>query len=497
MGNGHLMVYPVPKGINTRADFRVYVRTQDTDIWTEVTCYEVKVDMHEVRKASMASFDFQGKAEVKLCFNIEKYREIYQVDIRPKSRGIQPKFTEDEIRFELERPENLSIEVNGDMFHNLHLFAGRIPEEIPDREDKNTLVLKGNPNRPSIHGGDALRDILCRMPKGRILYFEAGIHYIGECILKIPSDTDVYISGGAVIIGSLVCEDVRNIKIYGRGVVYLAGFERYTSMRGIRISSCDHIKIEGISFIDPPHYTLYIGGSENIEIRNIKSFSCEGWSDGIDIMSSRNIFIEDVFMRNSDDCIAIYGHRWEHYGDTGNVVIERSVLWADVAHPMNIGCHGNHENGGDTIRDIVFREVDVLEHHEPQRACMGCMCINAGDGNTVKNVLFDKIRVERMEHGKLLDIQTICGIYNPIQGKLIEDIYFKDIFYYGSEEEASQISGLPGSTVRNITFENLVVRGRKITGAEDGNIHIGDNVENIVFLESNGRHRHLTTESCE
>lgn len=53
MGQEDLMVYPVPQGINTRVDFRVYVRTQDTDAWTEATCYEVAVDMHEISRKSL------------------------------------------------------------------------------------------------------------------------------------------------------------------------------------------------------------------------------------------------------------------------------------------------------------------------------------------------------------------------------------------------------------------------------------------------------------
>ncbi|MCI9337494.1 MAG: hypothetical protein HFH93_08145 [Lachnospiraceae bacterium] len=481
MGKNQVDVYPVPEGIAGRTDFRVYVRPAKRAEWEEAVCYEVSVDMHEVRKASMACFDFTGKIEVKICVNVEKYRELYRVDIRPRSRGIIPRFTETEIYFELDNPENLSIEVNGDRFHNLHLFAGKT-EEKPEWKNEKTVFLKGDLKRPSVHGGDALNRVLQKMPAGRTVCFGPGIHYIGECIWKLPSDTNIYISGGAAVIGSFVCEGVENVRIYGKGVMHLAGFERYSSLRGVRISQSRNIQVEGIAFINPPHYTIYVGGCQDIAIRNIKSFSCEGWSDGIDIMSSRNVSVQGVFMRNSDDCIAVYGHRWEHYGDTCNVVVEDSVLWADVAHPMNIGCHGDHEKGGDVIRDIRFRNVDVLEHHEPQKTCMGCMCINAGDGNTVRNVRFEQIRVEHMEHGKLLDLQTICGKYNPIPGKLIEDICFKDIYYDGQGEETSEIKGLAGSEVRNVTFDNLVVRGQRISNTEQGNIYVGENIANITFV---------------
>ena len=50
----------------------------------------------------------------------------------------------------------------------------------------------------------------------------------------------------------------------------------------------------------------------------------------------------NVFMRNSDDCIALYNHRWDWYGGTSDVTVCNSVLWADIAHPINIGGHGAH-----------------------------------------------------------------------------------------------------------------------------------------------------------
>ncbi|KRE92061.1 hypothetical protein ASG89_33950 [Paenibacillus sp. Soil766] len=90
------------------------------------------------------------------------------------------------------------------------------------------------------------------------------------------------------------------------------------------------------------------------------------WSDGIDIMACFHIDIEDIFMRNSDDCIAVYGTRWDFYGDTRYVTVRNSVLWADVALPIMMGTHGDHHKDGDTIEHICFENIDILEHHELQ-----------------------------------------------------------------------------------------------------------------------------------
>lgn len=480
LSENQLICYPVPKGIAVRKDFSVSVRLAATDEWKEVPCYEVKVDMHDVRRASMAYFDFNGRVDVKIRFN--NYMDIYQVDIRPKNRNIQPRFTEREIYFELEQPENLSIEINQDRFHNLHLFAGAIMQNTPDTRDERVEYVAGSPKGAAVYSAGELEKARRKPKEERIIYFGPGIHYIEECVLKIPSNTSIYLEGGAVVIGGFVCERVNNVKIFGRGVVYQADFNRYSALRGVRISHSREINIEGITFINPPHYTLYIGGSEAICVKGIKSFSCEGWSDGIDIMSSRNVTIEDVFMRNSDDCIALYGRRWDYNGDTRDIQVKHSVLWADVAHPTNIGCHGDYENDGNVIENIVFSDIDILEHHEPQMECLGCLCINAGDKNTVRNVRYEDIRIEHMEHGKLLDLKIICGKYNPAPGKRIEKISFKDIYYSEAGEETSQIQGMgEKNQVCDIVFENLVVRGEKITSAEKGNIYVGEYAYNVIF----------------
>jgi hypothetical protein len=478
--NSQLSVYPVAEGAILRKDLKVFVRPLGEDAWSELSCYEVKVDMHHVRKASMAYFDFNGKVEVKIQY---ARMHIYKVDVRPLSQKIPVEFTEKEIKFTLNNPANLSVEINGDRFHNLHLFAGKIQSEIPNIEDDMVKYLPGNLERPSIYRMEEIVYELEKMPKGRTLYFGAGIHYIEECVMRIPSHTNVYIAGGAIIIGTFVCSKVENIRIFGRGVLYLANFERFSGLNGIRLSHAKNITVEGIHFINPPHYTIYIGGSDGVLVKDIKTFSCEGWSDGIDMMSSKNITVDGCFVRTSDDCIAIYGRRWDYNGNTEKIFIQNSVLWADVAHPTMVGTHGDYYNEGNIIENINFKNIDILEHHEPQKNYLGCMAINPGDKNIVRNVRYENIRVEHIEHGKLIDIQVKYNKdYNPAPGKLIENIYFKDIFYYGNGEVTADIKGFDEERkVKNVTFENLVMQGEKVLSAEKGNIMVGEFAENIVF----------------
>lgn len=115
-------------------------------------------------------------------------------------------------------------------------------------------------------------------------------------------------------------------------------------------------------------------------------------------LCSSDVLIDGVFMRNSDDCIAIYGHRWKYYGDVKNVAVRNSSLWADLAHPIMVGTHGDSDNP-DTIEHLEFSNIDILDHHEAQTDYQGCMSLDAGDSNLIRDVRFENIRVEDFRQG--------------------------------------------------------------------------------------------------
>ena len=108
------------------------------------------------------------------------------------------------------------------------------------------------------------------------------------------------------------------------------------------------------------------------------------------------------FMRNSDDCIALYNHRWNWWGGSGDITVQNSILWADVAHPINVGGHGDPAAPtGEVIENLIFRNIDILEHDEDAPPYQGCMAIDCGDKNHVRNILFENIRVESIQKGRL------------------------------------------------------------------------------------------------
>lgn len=473
-----LVTYPAPEGAPGSGDFEVRVRTEDGE-WQELFVYRVRVDMHDVREASMAAFDFEGAVIIEVAYKREALREA---EIRPLSRQIAYEVQGDRIVFRLDRPAHLSIEANGERFHNLHLFAGAPETNHPDLGRPETLVIEP--------GSYLAEEWISRIDEGDkygrpsdVIYFAPGMHRFEDGLFFVPSGKTVYLAGGSIVVGSFICDRVENVTIRGRGIIYLRDIEKTTYWRSVQIDYSRNVTVEDIISIDPPHYSIHLGQSEQVRIRNFKSFSTRGWCDGIDMMACKDVTIENVFLRTSDDCFAIYGSRGAFRGNSSNVRVSGAVLWADVAHPIMIGVHGDHEGDGDTIEGLAFHNIDILEHHEPQDGYWGCMAINAGDKNTVRNVEFRDIRIEHFELGRLFDIRVFHNPkYNPHPGNRVENIRFDNVSFDGECGNPSVIAGFDEQrAVDGVHFRNLRINGRLIDSAEAGNFQINEFADNVTF----------------
>ena len=427
--NAQLVTYPdaLNAGMPPSDDYTVKVRIPGGD-WKDLFEYKVSVDMDNVQSASMVQFDMGSPVEVM----VKKNNGLIQdVKIRPLASDIQHTVDRNVILFRLEKPQYLSVEFNGDRLHNLHLFA--------------------NPLETETYTGSS----------NKVMYFGPGVHRpqdLPNTQIQIPSNTTVYLAPGAVVKAKFLIDKAENVRIIGRGILD-------HSLRGVEITHSKNILIDGITVVNPDHYTIFGGEANGLTIKNLKSFSCKGWSDGIDLMCCNDVLIDNVFMRNSDDCIAIYAHRWSYYGGSQNITLQNSVLWADIAHPVNIGGHGNPEDEvGEMVENIIVRNIDILEQDEDDPLYQGCMAIDCGDKNLVRKVLFEDVRVESIQEGRLFHVNVRFNPkYDRQPGRGIEDVTFRNITYNGVGENPSLIKGLDEErNVKNVTFENVVINGKKM-----------------------------------
>jgi hypothetical protein len=184
------------------------------------------------------------------------------------------------------------------------------------------------------------------------------------------------------------------------------------------------------------------------------------WCDGYPVYCSRNLTFDGCFARTSDDSFSIYAHRNDFYGDTSDLTIENCTLWADVAHPIQVGTHGDTDNP-DVIENLLIKNVDILDHREPQMNYQGCISLNAGDSNLIRNVRVEDVRVEDFRWGQLLNFRVMFNTkYNTSVGRGIEDVYIKNLTYTGTHANPSLFLGYDADhAIKNVTFENLVVNG--------------------------------------
>ena len=447
----------VPQGISLNDDFTVKVRPEGKSKWVLVPIYLVKVDevrgtKHHVEHASMATFDFSEKVEITVTYNKGK---IDSARVRPLSYDIPFTIEGNTLQFSLEKPANLSVEVNGDIFHNLHLFANPLDTFKVDKK---------NPD---------------------LIYFGPGIHRFEGGEFRIPSGKTVYVAGGAVMMGRMLIENVQDVKLLGRGII-----DPSVKM-GIRIANSRNVYVEGLVATQ-----CATGGSDSVTIRNVKVISYFGWGDGMNVFSSRNILFDRVFCRTSDDCTTVYGTRLGFEGPSSNITMQNSTLWADVAHPIFIGIHGNVEKP-EILENLNYVNIDILDHKEKQLNYQGCLAINAGDENLIRNVRFEDIRIENFRQGQLVNLRIFFNEkYCKAPGRGIENVVFKNVSYTGNRSEFSVIEGYDAQRkVRNIRFENLRINGQIISDDMPGKpkwyhtgdmarIYVGPHVEGVSFLNT-------------
>lgn len=413
-------------------DYTVKVRDVKSNEWKDLYEYKVNVDMDKIQDATMVQFSMGSPVEVMVKKNNGL---IQQVDIRPFSKGITYRKVRNAIFFTLNKPQYLSVEFNGDRLHNLHLFANPLETETYKEGDKN------------------------------VMYFGPGVHQPADLpndTFTIPSNTIVYLAPGSVVKGRLLVNNAENVKIIGRGILD-------HPFRGVEVTNSKNVLIDGITVVNPQHYTIFGGNADGLTVRNLKSFSCKPWSDGIDLMCCSNVKIDNIFMRNSDDCIAMYAHRWDYYGGTHGAEVTNAILWADVAHPINIGGHGDPNSPtGELVENLHFKDIDILEQDEDDKDYQGCMALDCGDKNLVRNITFENIRVEDIQEGRLFHLRVRFNQkYDKQPGRGIENVLFKNISYTGVGENPSLIEGRDKDRiVKDVTFENVTLNGKKMTNID-------------------------------
>ena len=453
--------YPAPEGAPLKHDYDVYVRPRSSEEWTRIDTYMAKANAptpeggHRVTAYSYAMFDFTGDVFVRV---VSRYKKFRQARVRPDYRGVIANVENDStVQFLLFQPENLSVELDGDITRNLLLFTSKPPQTV----------------------AEARRE--ARRQGRRFVSYAPGLYR--QDTIRVASGTTVYLEGGSYFTGTFAIEDARDVSILGRGIARPeSGYE------GCHVHRSKNVVIDGLVLCTCP-----VGGSDGVSLHDVRSLSHPAWGDGLNVFASQNVSYDRVFCRTSDDCTTAYATRKGFSGSARNVTMHNATLWADVAHPIFIGLHGNPAVG-DTIENLRYENIDILCQAEPQVDYQGCLAINSGDDNLVRNVVFDNIRIESIARGSLFHVKVGYNQkYCTAPGRGVGNVTFRNVRYTGPEPCLSVINGYDGSRrVSGVTFEGLRVNGRLLSDDMAGKprwyatsdyvpAFVGNHVENVVF----------------
>ena len=456
-----VFTYPAPEGAPLKSDYAVFVRPRDRQDWTRIDTYMAKVNApagengHRISEISYAFFDFTGDVFVRV---VCRHRKFKTARIRPDYRGtIADVLNDSTVQFLLFQPENLSVEFDADISDNLLLFTSKPAQDV-----------------------EAAR-LQAERERRNFVYYAPGLYT--DKTTAVPSNTTVYLAGGSYFTGTFTIEDAENVSILGRGIARPAdGYE------GCHVHRSRNVLVDGLILNTCP-----VGESDGVTLHDVRSISHPQWGDGLNVFASSNVLYDRVFCRNSDDCSTVYATRKGFNGSARNVRMTNSTLWADVAHPVFIGIHGNPAVG-DSIVNIRYDNIDILCQSEPQVDYQGCLAINCGDGNYVKDVVFENIRIEQIRQGCILQVKVGWNQkYCTAPGAGVENVLFRNIRYYGEPANMSVITGYDAQhAVKNITIEGLKINGRAICDDMPGKpgwyatsdfvpMFVGSHVENLQF----------------
>ncbi len=457
-----VFTYPAPAGAPLNHDYDVFVQPRGQKTWTKIDTYLALVNApqadgsHRQSATSYAFFDFTGDVFVKVVCKNKKYKTAR---IRPDYRGTIAQVQNDSVlQFLLFQPENVSVEFDGSITDNLLVFTSK---PTVSKEDAEQAALK----------------------QGRTFrYYAPGLYT--DDVIHIPSNTTVYLAGGSYFTGTLAIEDAEHVSILGRGIARpRKGYE------GCHVYRSRDVLVDGLVVNTCP-----LGESQQVTLHDVRSISHPQWGDGLNVFGGcSDILFDRVFCRNSDDCTTVYATRKGFSGSVRNVRMTNATLWADAAHPIFIGLHGNPQVG-DSIVNVRYDNIDIICQAEPQIDYQGCLAINCGDGNSVKDVVFDNIRIEDIRQGSILHVKVGWNQkYCTAAGGGVEDVLFRNVRYYGRPCYPSVITGYDAAhKVKNVTFEGLKINGRIISNQMVGKpgwhsaadyvpMFVGSHVDNLQF----------------
>jgi polygalacturonase len=233
---------------------------------------------------------------------------------------------------------------------------------------------------------------------------------------------------------------------------YIKGKKNFLRPPMVTTYECKNVLIEGVSFSNPPFWTIMPAFSENVTITGI-TIENPGNSpntDGIDPSSCRNVHISDCHITVGDDCIVIKSGRDEDGRETGRATENITITNCTMLEGHGGVAIGSEMSGGVkriTISNCVFEGTDFGIRIKTMR----------GRGGMVEDVRVSNISMYKIvNEGILITLKYQATQSEPLSERTpdVHNIQLSNINIRDAQRPVA-IYGLEERTVTRISFNDI------------------------------------------
>lgn len=313
----------------------------------------------------------------------------------------------------------------------------------------------------------------CARAGGGTVYFPAGKYISGTLCLK--SHITLNLDAGAVLMGSVNIEDypvkvsgVRSYTdnytdkslIYGDGLEYI-GITGQGIINGngkyfdgpykvrpflIRLINCKNVLVRDVTMMDSPMWLQHYLACENVNIDGITVNNRHDHvnNDGIDIDACNEVRISNCRIISGDDAIVLKSTLNQ---PCKNITITNCIISTN-SNAIKVGSEttGNFEN-------IVIGNCTFYDTH------LGGIALQIMDGGNLNGVSVSDIVMKDVGTAILIRLGNRARPFNenaPRPGiGSISNISFNNIMANNTGSIGCSVTGLPGHSLKNISFKNV------------------------------------------
>ncbi|MBX3314929.1 MAG: right-handed parallel beta-helix repeat-containing protein [Actinobacteria bacterium] len=290
--------------------------------------------------------------------------------------------------------------------------------------------------------------------------------WTGKALVDVDHVSDVSIEGGV---------------FDGAGPFWWEEFKAGRSRPGnvVRVADSRNVTIRRVTLRNSPSWTLHILRSDHVvadhvRIRNpVVAYPEAANTDGIDIVSSRDVEIANCDVETADDGIAIKTK--VGMGPVSGVDVHGCTL-AGWAHGFTIGLETWED-----VSDVVFRDsvIRASRYSNPGTTYFGAIALVSMYGADINDVTIERVRVEATQSPLFLRVQGGGGYPSntSVEPGSLNNVVIRNYTVLDATR-ASAIFGDPRSPLGPITLDHV-----DINSTEGGTAADADGTINEALLD--------------